>query len=113
VVLGLWGRGYGGDKGAGGFVGAFKGEGRGSQGARSGKAGEDHGSRCAAGAARRKKGKKKEALPGGVGVSEKERGSARSEEAGQRGKRRAGPRAGEGAVTRRRKERSRPGWARS
>jgi hypothetical protein len=32
VVLGLRGGGYGGDKGAGGFVGAFKGEGWGSWG---------------------------------------------------------------------------------
>jgi hypothetical protein len=51
-------------------------------GARSGKAGEDHGGRCTAGAARRKKGKKKEALLGGAGASarerEKEKGSGPS-----------------------------------
>jgi hypothetical protein len=37
----------------------FKGEGRDLGGAHSGKAGEDHGGRCAAGAARRKKGRRK------------------------------------------------------
>jgi hypothetical protein len=87
VVLGLRAAATRGDKGAGEFADAFKGGGWGYQEeAYSGKAGEDHGGRCAAGAARRKKGKKKKALPSGVGASEEERGSARSEEVGQRGK---------------------------
>jgi hypothetical protein len=74
VVLGLRAAATRGDKGAGEFADAFKGGGWGYQEeAYSGKAGEDHGGRCAAGAMRREKGKKKKVLPGGVGRSAREK----------------------------------------
>jgi hypothetical protein len=100
-------------------------------GGASGKAGKDHGGRCATGGAGRKKGKEKRALPSGAKWSERERawwrrpcklgrvglragrrrkrtewelsGPARGRKGGPRGRR---PGCGE-------ERESRPGWARS
>jgi hypothetical protein len=61
-----------GDKSAGGLRMLLKRKAGDLGGACSGKAGEDHGGRCAASGAGRKKGKEKRALPSGAKWSERE-----------------------------------------
>jgi hypothetical protein len=82
MVLGFGWRPRVGYKGAVGFAGAFKGECRGSrEGARSGKGRRSRAGRCAAGDTREEERKEEEALPGGVGVREEERGKRGAERA--------------------------------